>query len=211
MLVTWPRTTSHLPIRRNSVRRLLRVLPLLLALTAPPAFAGTVRVEAQGNLVTATLDAAPVAEVVEATRKATGVEVVLPASTQGKVVTLAVEQVPLEQFVRRLLQALDLGGFVLVYESTGVANRLIVVDRGRPGPPPDGGARPPGEPTAPPAASVAPVYIPPREPPVYIPPTIPPVYIPPTTPPVYIPPTIPPVYIPPAVPPVYVPPTTPSQ
>jgi hypothetical protein len=180
---------------------------LLLALVLAPAWleAGT-RIESQGTLVTAELDQAPVPEVVSAMRRATGVELVLPASTEGKSVTFSLERVPIEQFVRRLLQALDLGGFALVYESSGTVTRLIVVDRGRPTPP---GGRPPT--AAVPTAPTGPTYVPPATPPVYIPPTTPPVYIPPREPPVYIPPTTPPVYVPPSTPPVYIPPSGPPR
>jgi hypothetical protein len=187
-------------------RRLAGPAVLFLALLLVPAAApAATRIESQGGQVTAELDGSPVPEVVSAMRRATGVDLVLPASTEGKTVTFSVSRVPIEGFVRRLLQALDLGGFALVYESSGAATRIIVVDRGRPGPPPTAAV------PAPPPPPAGPVYIPPTTPPVYIPPTTPPVYIPPREPPVYVPPTTPPVYIPPSTPPVYVPPGPPRQ
>jgi hypothetical protein len=166
---------------------------LVVIALASVAAAGDARVEVEQGLVSASFDAVPVREALEAVRRASGVEIVVPASVQDQTLTMTVERQPFEQFVRRLLDGLDLGGFALVYESGGAAQRVIVVDRAR------GGVAAP-EPAPPPPAPTGsePVYIPPATPPVYIPPATPPVYIPPATPPVYIPPSTPPVYIPPA-------------
>lgn len=164
------------------------LIVLTLAVGAAPAVPAAARVEVQGDLVSATFDDTPAPEALDAVRLATGVEVVVPASLGSKTVTLAVERLPFEQFVRRLLQGLGLGGFALIYESDGAARRLIVVDQPRGGAPAaDSQPGPQAGPTSQPAES-GPVYIPPATPPVYIPPASPPVYIPPATPPVYVPP-----------------------
>ena len=156
------------------------------------------RVQVRDGLVSADFEGTPLPEALDLIQRETGVEIVVPASVRGKTLTLAVQQASFEQFVRRVLAALELGGFAVVYEASGAAQRVIVVDRAQ------GGTietEVPG--TAPQPAPVTPdsdepVYIPPATPPVYIPPTTPPVYIPPTTPPVYIPPTTPPQEAPPS-------------
>jgi hypothetical protein len=173
------------------------LLLFLLALTlvpVRPAVAADAQVRMEGDAVFAAFDGVPAPQALEAVRRATGVEIVVPpAAVQGKTVTMTADGMPFEQFVRRLLESLDLGGYALVFEPGGTARRIIVVERGHGGPPPP--AAPPAEP---PATASGPVYIPPAAPPVYIPPAAPPVYIPPAAPPVYIPPATPPVYIPPA-------------
>src|SRR5262245_44371451 len=169
----------------------LMVVAVLLA--APPMAGATVQVD--GEFVSATFEATPVPAAVESIRRATGVDIVVPAATRDKTVSLHVERLPFEQFLRRFLQTLELGGYALVFESSGVARRVIVVDRGSDAPPASNAAPRPTETTE--GTGSPPVYIPPATPPVYIPPATPPVYIPPATPPVYIPPATPPVYIPP--------------
>jgi hypothetical protein len=180
---------------------MVRWLGLLLALLGPgladPALAG-VQVQVDAGRISAVFEDAPVPDALAAIRRAGGPEIVLPADSLSKTLTLAVERAPLEEFMRRLLRALDLGGFALVYESDGAAGRVVLVDRSRGLPPPEPPADPAASAEPPPAASAGPVYIPPREPPVYIPPREPPVYVPPASPPVYIPPASPPVYVPPA-------------
>jgi hypothetical protein len=168
------------------------VVALLGPGLAPPALAG-VQVQVDDGRISAVLEDAPVPDALAALKRAGGPEIVLPEAARSRSLTLTVERVRLEEFVRRLLQALDLGGFALVYEADGAAGRVVVVDRSRGGPPP---AEPPAEASA--GVAAEPVYIPPASPPVYIPPASPPVYIPPASPPVYIPPASPPVYVPPA-------------
>lgn len=165
------------------------------------------RVEMHQGLVSAHFEAVPVPQALDAVRAATGVEIVVPGSVKDKSLTLTVERAPFEQFVRRILDGLELGGFAVVYEATGAAQRVIVVDRAQPGPPDTGSATPSGQPSPTAPGTSEPVYIPPTTPPIYVPPATPPVYIPPARPPVYVPPATPPVYVPPATPPA----TTPSQ
>ncbi len=186
---------------RLGMRRGLAPALLAVALLGGQlALAGEARVTMEQGLVSATFDAVPTPQALEAVRRATGVEIVVPGSVQEKTLTLTVERLPFEPFLRRLLEGLDLGGFALVYEPNGAAQRVIVVDRAKGGeaatvPSP----RPASEsPTASSGASAGPVYIPPKEPPVYIPPTTPPVYIPPASPPVYVPPATEPREIPPS-------------
>jgi hypothetical protein len=69
----------------------------------------------QAGLVSARFTATPAALVSDVIRRATAVEIVIPSSALARPVTLTVERVPLEDFLRRLLVALDLGGFALVY------------------------------------------------------------------------------------------------
>lgn len=103
----------------------------LLALMPAGAFAGEAEIRIHDGLVSATFDATPASDVVEAIWRAIGLEIVLPPSVQRKTLTLAVDQVLLEPFLQRLVEALDVGGFALVYEPTGPADRLILVDKAR--------------------------------------------------------------------------------
>src|SRR3989338_7484704 len=52
-------------------------------------------------------------------------------SAREKTLTLAVEQVPFEVFLRRMHEALDLGGFALAYGPGGAPDRLFVAEKGR--------------------------------------------------------------------------------
>jgi len=127
---------------------------LLALLTVTPAagVAGEARVRLDGGLVSATFEATRAADAVQAIRRATGVELALPPSARTATLTLAVTRVPVEAFLKRALEALDLGGFALVYAPGGAADRLIVVDRarGREAAP----APAPAETTGPPAVAV---------------------------------------------------------
>jgi type II secretory pathway component GspD/PulD (secretin) len=179
------------------MRKMLRTLLSILVASLFSLAAAGARVDVTDGRIGAAFEDAAVPEALSAIRLATGFEIVVPAVAQSKRLTLTSEPLPPEQFLRRLLQALDLGGFALVYEGDGSARRVIVVDRSS-APPQEAPARS-AEPTeAPAAAETGPVYIPPASPPVYIPPARPPVYIPPASPPVYIPAASPPVYVPPA-------------
>jgi hypothetical protein len=179
--------------------RLLAPALIVVGLLVGSVAAGSgARVAMHEGVVTAHFEATPVPEALDAVQRATGVEIVLPASVRDKSLTLAVERVPFEQFVRRVLDGLELGGFALVYEANGAAQRVIVVDRARGGPTDAGPAASVVEPGPTAGAGSEPVYIPPAVPPAYVPPSTPPVYIPPRTAPVYIPPATPPIYVPPA-------------
>ena len=54
----------------------------------------------QEGLVSASFEAVRVPEALEAVRRASGVEIVVPVSVQDKKLTLAVERAGFEQFVR---------------------------------------------------------------------------------------------------------------
>lgn len=121
----------------------LAALAIVILAAAPPLVAaGEARIQVLDGLVSARFDAVPVAEAVAAIRRAAGLEVVLPASVQGKTVTLAADQVPLERFIQRVLDLLDVGGYALVYEPGGQTRRLIVVESARVMPPQAGETAP---------------------------------------------------------------------
>ena len=122
-------------LRRGAVVAGFAALGFVAA--GPGTVAGEPRIRVADGLVSATLEAVPVGEAVEALRRVAGVDIVLPASVQGKSVTLSVEQLPLERFLRRLLEVLGVGGYALVYEASGEMRRLIVVESGRSAPPPE--------------------------------------------------------------------------
>src|SRR5262245_53094140 len=89
----------------------------------------------EDGLISADFDATPLPEALEAIQRATGVEIVVPVAVESRTLTLTVARASFEQFVRRVLDALELGGFALVYEPNGAAQRVIVVDRARGGVP----------------------------------------------------------------------------
>jgi hypothetical protein len=220
-----------------------RVLAVWLAclISALPvaSAAGEARVDVRDDRISASFEEAEASEALAAIREATGVEIVLPPSAAGKTVTLAVQSLPFERFLQRLLDALELGGYMLVFEPGTTAPRVIMVDRGSrsvpaavapvPSPVPGvpvPGAPMPGAPAAAPepvpgvpGAPAEPVPPAPGAPPTAAPgaaaepvpgaPGAGPVYVPPATPPTYVPPGAPPVYVPPATPPVYIPPGVP--
>ncbi|MBI4590540.1 MAG: hypothetical protein HY725_17050 [Candidatus Rokubacteria bacterium] len=113
----------------------------MFALIPAVGVAGQTLVRFEDGLVSAAFQAAPAPQALEAIRQAVGLEVVLPPLAREKTLTLVVERAPLEAFLRRVLEALDLGGFALVYAPEGALDRLYVVDKGRgaevpaPGPP----------------------------------------------------------------------------
>lgn len=107
-------------------------MALLVAMVAAfPAtgLAGEARVRVHEGLVSATFEAALASEALAAIGRATGVEVMVPPSVQGRALTLTVESVSVERFLGRVLAALGLAGFALVYEPDGRVGRLLVVDR----------------------------------------------------------------------------------
>ena len=112
--------------------RAIGALLLVLSAVIPAvALAGEARVRVQDGLVSAVFDATAAPEAFEAVRRATGVAVLVPPSAREKTLTLAVEQVPFEVFLRRLHEALDLGGFALEYGPDGAPDRLFVAEKGR--------------------------------------------------------------------------------
>ncbi len=104
-------------------------LALLSAVTTVTALAGEARVRVQDGRVSATFDATPAADALDAVRRATGVDVVVPPSISEKTLTLVVGPAPLDPFLRRVLDALGLGGFALVYASSGAAERVLMVEK----------------------------------------------------------------------------------
>ena len=125
-------------------RRAGIVIVLLLVLIAAVARAEEPRVIFQDGLVTATFDAVAAPRALEAIRSATGVEIVVLRAIEQQTLTLTAEQVPFERFIQRVLDALELGGFALVYEHDGGASRVIIGDRGH-----SDGAAPASEPLTP--------------------------------------------------------------
>lgn len=105
----------------------------VLGVIAAVALAGEAGVQVRDGLVAATFEATPVPDALEAIRRATGVAVVLPPSVSDKALTLTVQPAPFELFLRRVLEALGLGGYALVYAPGGTAERLIVVEKAQGG------------------------------------------------------------------------------
>jgi hypothetical protein len=80
-----------------------------------------------GGELTIDLERAPVETVVEVIRLEAGVRVLLPPSLRGALVSLHALRRPLDEVVRRLIDALELEGYALVYDARMRPERLIVV------------------------------------------------------------------------------------
>lgn len=103
----------------------------LIALFPGAAQAGESRIAVDAGLVSASFSAASASDVFDAIRRVTGIEIVAPPSASGRVVTLAVERMPLEAFLRQVLDAVGLGGFMLgSSEPGGAVDRVIVFEKG---------------------------------------------------------------------------------
>ena len=111
--------------------KLAVLLGSVIAVFPGGAQGGESRITVDAGLVSASFSAASASDVFDAIRRATGIEIIAPPSASGKVVTLAVERMPLEAFLRRVLDAVDLGGFVLgSSEPGGALDRVIVFAKG---------------------------------------------------------------------------------
>jgi micrococcal nuclease len=89
------------------------------------------RVTVQDGSVSVAFDATPGDEALRAIARATGVELEMPASAAARTVTLALAGRPLEEVLRRVLAALNLGGMALVYGPLGRITHVILVEVGR--------------------------------------------------------------------------------
>jgi micrococcal nuclease len=89
------------------------------------------RVTVRDRLITAGFDATPAPEALRAIERATGVPIVLPASLERQTLTLAFENCSVEEALRHVLAAVDVGGMALVYGPRGRVTRVILVDSAR--------------------------------------------------------------------------------
>jgi hypothetical protein len=94
------------------------------------------RVTAQDGSVSVAFNATRGDEALRAIARASGVSLDVPASAGARTLTLALAGRPLEEVLRRVLAALDLGGMALVYGPLGRVTRVILVETGRPPGPP---------------------------------------------------------------------------
>jgi micrococcal nuclease len=89
------------------------------------------RVTVRNGSVSVSFNATPGNEALRAIARATGVSLAAPPSAARRTLTLAIAGRPLEEVLRRVLAALDLGGMALVYGPLGRVTRVIVVEAGR--------------------------------------------------------------------------------
>lgn len=75
-------------------------------------------------------DQTPIEVALEAVRAKTGIRVNLPEDTRGKLLSVRVHPLPLEEAMCRLLWALGLDSFALLYDKNGQAQYLIVLKPG---------------------------------------------------------------------------------
>jgi hypothetical protein len=111
-------------------------------------------VEYQNGKLSMAFEQAPVELVVALIREETGMLVVLPPAARGKFLSERVNALPPEAAVQRILRALGLSNFVLLYDGAGRAERLIVLEPGSDAPGMLGAALPSADP------GVSPVLMP---------------------------------------------------
>lgn len=116
----------------------LLLVALLVGAWSPASTAGEPQVSIENGLVSVTFHATVARDAVQAIRRATSVDLLLPPAAAENTVTLRMERTPLERVLQRFVEALDLAGFVLVYASDGMAERTVLVRRGA-----DASPRPP--------------------------------------------------------------------
>jgi hypothetical protein len=134
-----------------------------------PAAPPTAVVRVAGDHVSVSFDRTPLPDALGAIREATGLDLVVPADARDTV-TLTATDVTLDQLLPRLLSALGLGGYAVVYEAGGPATRVIVVGRGAGSPsgPPSGSVQPgvaagePSDPAGPRPVAASPAAEPPQ-------------------------------------------------
>jgi hypothetical protein len=127
------------------------------------------------GLVSATFDAVPAeAALAEIRRAAQATIVVPPGLLDGKRLTLDASRQDIDLFLRRVLDALDLKDYVLVYQADSDRGRLVVVPARLQG---GGDGRDVTDPARA-GSRPGPVYVPPKEPPVYTSPVGTPTYVP---------------------------------
>jgi micrococcal nuclease len=97
------------------------------------------RVSVDGGLISADFNATPAQEALRAIERATGVPIVLPASLERQALTLELERSTVEEALRHIVAALDVGGMALVYGPRGKVTRAILVKSSRSGPVPPAG------------------------------------------------------------------------
>jgi hypothetical protein len=113
------------------------VLPLIVgivgwlnALTCPHVLADEPLIRVDQGHVWAHFDGTPGRDAITAIKRATEATIVLPAPPAHERVTVSADGVPLEQFLRRVLESFDIGGFALVYNADGGLDEVRVAAKG---------------------------------------------------------------------------------
>jgi hypothetical protein len=112
---------------RNAV---IAVGAALFAILPAAALADEARVRVQDGLVWARFDSTPGIDAINAIKRATAIDVVIPATSMRQTLTLRADAMPVELFVRRVLQSLDVGGFALVYNAGAAVEQVFVAAKG---------------------------------------------------------------------------------
>jgi micrococcal nuclease len=84
-----------------------------------------------GRLVSAAFNATPALEALRAIERTIGIPVNAPASLETQTLTLDVQPLPVEPFLRRVVRALNVGGMAVVYGPAGEVTEVILVQPGR--------------------------------------------------------------------------------
>lgn len=87
-------------------------------------------VEFRNGQISLDFDQIPVYVALETIRAKTGVDIVLPPAVQHEFLNLQMSGLPLEPAVRSLLHYIGFKSFVLMYDSQGRPNRVVVLRTG---------------------------------------------------------------------------------
>lgn len=116
---------------RTKRRAIVGIVATSMAMMPALTIADEVHVRVHDKRVWARFDGTPAGDAIAAIQRATGVDVVLPTPSAHPTLTLSADAMPIEQFLRRVLQSFDLGGFALVYNGDGHLDQLIVAEKGQ--------------------------------------------------------------------------------
>ncbi len=84
-------------------------------------------VEYQDGAISLAFAQAPVALVLHEIRAHTGVQIIVPATAQHKLLNLRLSRLPLEPAVRSLLTSMGLKNFAMIYDDAGRPHRAVVL------------------------------------------------------------------------------------
>ncbi len=118
---------------KNFVKLVIVVAPLAMA-AAAPVFAQTDAeeyyqqwIDYRDGEISVAFEQLPVQFALHAIQARTGFQIVVPATTELKVVSLRLERQPLEPAVRSFISTIGYKNFALMYDENGRPNRAVVL------------------------------------------------------------------------------------
>lgn len=110
------------------------LLPLLVLWTATPAFSQDLAdtfsqewIDYRNGEISMAFNQIPIEVALDAIRMRTGVQIVVPAAVENKVLSLQLNRVPLEPAVRSLISNIGFRNFALMYDNDGRPQRAVVL------------------------------------------------------------------------------------